>query len=288
MRAVIKKKLKKIITFVVLIFIAGNIFCQDTLPKFTIVERGNKVVISWTNPFQNLVQLNIQRSYDSLKYYATIFSATSPGLPENGFTDTKKPANRVFYRIFYVVQGGSYTFTKPQRATEDSVFEPLATSTDVRDLRDINNSSLLRVIPGDKRVVTITVGNIIYKKLSINAFLNFRDSILHLTKDTLFAFNDSLVGINRYSGPLNYKPSSYIFVTREGYINISLPAVAEKKYHIKFFEENGSPLFDINSVKESPLIIDKSNFVHAGWFLFELYEDNALKEKNRLYLPKQF
>lgn len=270
------------------IVIAGKLFSQDTLPKFTIVERGDKVIISWTNPYQNLVQLNVQRSYDSLKFYSTIFSAPSPGLPENGYTDTKKSANRVYYKIFYVLQGGSYTFTKAKRAAADTDFASAGNNNDIRDIRDIRNSNLLDVIPGDKRMVTLTIRNIIYKKLSINAFRNFRDSILHLTRDTLFAINDTLVGVSRYNGSQNFKPSSFIYVTKEGYINISLPSIAEKKYRIKFFEENGASLFEINSVKESPLIIDKSNFVHAGLFLFELYEDNTLKEKNKLYLPKEF
>lgn len=280
--------MKKIIGLVFLIVVASKLFGQDTLPGFTIIERGNKVIISWTNPYSNLVQLNVQRSYDSLKFYSTIFSAPSPGLPENGYTDTKKPANRVYYRIFYVLQGGSYTFSKAKRATADTDLALAGNNNEVRDIRDIKNSNLLNVIPGDKRIVTIAIRNIIYKKLSINAFRNFRDSILHLTRDTLFAVNDTLVGISPYNGPLNFKPSSFIYVTKEGYINISLPSIAEKKYRIKFFEENGSSLFEINNVKESPLIIDKSNFVHAGWFLFELYEDNTLKEKNRLYLPKDF
>ncbi len=266
-------------------FIAGESFSQDTLPKFTIVERGDKVIISWTNPFENLVQLNVQRSYDSLKFYSTIFSAPSPGLPQNGYTDTKKPANKVYYRIFYVLQGGSYSFSRAKRANSANDY---ASSGDNNNLRDINNSNLLNVIPGDKRVVTIKIRDVVFKQLSINSFRNFRDSILHLTKDTLFAVNDSLVGLNPYTGPVNWKASSYIFINKDGYINISLPSESEKKYNVKFFEENGTSLFEINNVKESPLIIDKSNFVHAGWFLFELYEDNKLKEKNKLYLPKDF
>jgi hypothetical protein len=275
-----EKKLKKILSLLLVIFIASQLFSQDTLPGFTIVERGDKVVISWTNPYQNLVQLNIQRSYDSLKFYSTIFSAPSPEIPQNGYTDTKKPANRVYYRIFYVMQGGQYFFSRAKRAS--------GALTEAANSRDINNANLLNVIKGDKRVVTIKIKGIIYKQLSINAFRNFRDSILHLTRDTLFAVNDSLVGVSPYTGSENFKPSSFIYVNKEGYINISLPLTSEKKYSIKFLEENGSSLFEIRNVKESPLILDKSNFVHAGWFLFELYEDNKLKEKNKLYLPKDF
>lgn len=261
-------------------FTAERLFSQDTLPGFTIVEGGDKVVISWTNPYPNLVQLNVQRSYDSLKFYSTIFSAPSPGIPQNGYTDTKKPANHVYYRIFYVLEGGRYFFSRVRSAS--------GALTNYSGAGDVSNLSLLNAISGNKRMVTIQVRKTTFKQLSVNAFRNFRDSILHLTKDTLFYVNDSLVGLSPYAGQQNYKASPFIYINKEGYINISLPLNAEKKYSIKFYEENGSLLFDINNVKESPLIIDKSNFVHAGWFLFELYEDNKLKEKNKLYLPKDF
>lgn len=275
-----QKKLKKISGFILLLFISGNLFSQDTLPKFTIVEIGNKVIISWTNPYQNLVQLNVQRSYDSLKFYSTIFSAPSPEIPQNGYTDTKKPVNRIYYRIFYVLQGGQYFFSKAKSAS--------GFSSEANASRDINNSNFLNIVPGSRRVITVTIRNQIFKQLSANAFKNFRDSILHLTKDTLFAVNDSLIGLNPYTGPDNFKPSSFIYLNKDGYINISVPSPGEKRYDLKFFEENGFSLFEINNIKESSLIIDKSNFVHSGWFLFELYEDNKLKEKNKLFLPKDF
>jgi len=34
--------------------------------------------------------------------------------------------------------------------------------------------------------------------------------------------------------------------------------------------------------------LDKANFLHAGWFRFELYENGQLKEKHRFYIPKDF
>ena len=33
-------------------------------------------------------------------------------------------------------------------------------------------------------------------------------------------------------------------------------------------------------------VLDKTNFVHAGWFTYELYEDEKLKEKNKFQLQK--
>jgi hypothetical protein len=41
-------------------------------------------------------------------------------------------------------------------------------------------------------------------------------------------------------------------------------------------------------VKEVQLVLDKADFIHAGWFSFDLFEDGKLKEKNRFYIPKEF
>src|SRR5205085_10522519 len=116
-----------------------------------------------------------------------------------------------------------------------------------------------------------------YRRLSINSFRNFRDSILMQTRDTLYLINDTSVGLSKYVMLPSYKSSMYVYVNKDGYINVSLPAVNEKKYHLKFFEEDGTSLIEIPAVKESPLMLDKANFVHSGWFIFELYEDNKLK-----------
>ena len=60
-----------------------------------------------------------------------------------------------------------------------------------------------------------------------------------------------------------------------------------KKYSIKFFEED-VPLFELKEIKEREFKIDKSNFYHAGWFRFELYEDDKLIEKHKFQLEKDF
>jgi len=85
-----------------------------------------------------------------------------------------------------------------------------------------------------------------------------------------------------------YKPSIYVFTEKEGNVSISLPDAAAKHYSVKFFDEKNNPLFEINKVKESPLILDKANFLRSGWFRFELYEDGKLKEKNKFFIPKDF
>ena len=55
---------------------------QDTLPKFSLINAGNnRIIIGWTNKFENIKQISIQRSFDSLSGYKSILTVADPGLP---------------------------------------------------------------------------------------------------------------------------------------------------------------------------------------------------------------
>lgn len=85
-----------------------------------------------------------------------------------------------------------------------------------------------------------------------------------------------------------FVPSFYVYTNRDGYVFINLPDAEKKKYRIKFFEEDGSFLFELKTIREAALTLDKTNFLHAGWFQFELYNEEDLVEKNKFYLAKEF
>ncbi len=86
--------------------------------------------------------------------------------------------------------------------------------------------------------------------------------------------------------PVITYPSQRIYTARENNVVIHLPDAELKKYHIKFYDENDNFLFELTKLKEEYLIIEKVNFVHAGWFHFELLENGKLLEKNRFYIGK--
>lgn len=86
----------------------------------------------------------------------------------------------------------------------------------------------------------------------------------------------------------DFIPSFYVYTNKDGYLFINLPDAEKKKYHIKFYEEDDSFLFELKNIKEPALTLDKTNFIHAGWFKFELYNDEKLIEKNKFYLAKEF
>lgn len=86
-----------------------------------------------------------------------------------------------------------------------------------------------------------------------------------------------------------FQASNYVYTDRDGYVNINLPDEEKpKKYGVKFFTEDGEFIFEIKEVKEKNFKIDKTNFYHAGWFRFELYEEGKLLEKHKFLIEKEF
>ena len=82
-------------------------------------------------------------------------------------------------------------------------------------------------------------------------------------------------------------PSNTIFTAKDNNIIIHLVNAETKKYSVKFFDETEKFLFELTKLKEEYLIIEKVNFVHTGWFRFELYENGLLIENNKFQILKE-
>ncbi len=86
--------------------------------------------------------------------------------------------------------------------------------------------------------------------------------------------------------PVGFVPSKFVFTGKDNNVIINLPDAPAQKYAIHFFDENDNPLFELNSIKEAYLILDKVNFLHAGWFKYDLYNNGILLEKYKFQIPK--
>jgi len=103
---------------------ANSLLAQDTLPKFSVKNIGNnRIVIGWVNKFENIKQISIQRSFDSLKNYKTILTVPDPTTPENGYVDTKASNDRMFYRLYIMLDKGVFLFSDPKRPVLDTVVQ---------------------------------------------------------------------------------------------------------------------------------------------------------------------
>ena len=80
--------------------------------------------------------------------------------------------------------------------------------------------------------------------------------------------------------------NSSIYIGKENNVIIELPDAEIKRYSIKFFDEGDKPVFELTKLHEPYLTLEKVNFIHAGWYYYELYEKGKLLEKNKFYLPK--
>ncbi len=83
-----------------------------------------------------------------------------------------------------------------------------------------------------------------------------------------------------------FVPSKDIYTGRDNNVVMSLPDAGKKKYSVKFFEDDGTFLFEIKKVTEPYLTIDKVNFVHSGLFKFELFDNGQPIERHKFYIPK--
>ncbi len=82
-------------------------------------------------------------------------------------------------------------------------------------------------------------------------------------------------------------PSRRIYTAKDNNIVMFLPDAETKKYLVKFFDENDNPVFELNKITEPYLILERVNFIHAGWFHFEIYENGKLIEKNKFQIAKE-
>jgi hypothetical protein len=144
----------------------------------------------------------------------------------------------------------------------------------------------------EKGKYTIYKNNQLLFTLSEKAFRQFRDSIALQTKDTLFTARDGKVVIHPYrntSSPktqVNKNNPPMVFTDKKGYVNLHLPHAIYFNYQVRFYDLPNQLLFSIQSPKEDNLVLEKSNFIRSGWFEYEVWQNEELKEKGRIFLPK--
>lgn len=275
---------------------------QDTLPGFTVQDKGKgRIVVSWRNPYPNLIQLAVQRSSDSLKRFGTVYSSASPELPLNGFSDRVQEGEPVYYRIFYVMEGGAYFFTgsKQPKVVDEIVVvkadtlreiltEELQELTIVTTKKELEKKIVKEVYNPNKPIYIKESDTTGYITIPIKDFRNYRDSIMTQTKDTLVQSGKDTLFIKLYDPPFAARTSQYIFTNKDGYIVIKLDDFDKKKYQVTLMDEDESPVIELKTVREPLMILDKTNFYHGGWYKFTLRENNRIKEKGKVYLPRDF
>ncbi len=146
---------KKILYLAIFLSLSFPAISQDTLPNFSLRNIGDKrIVIGWVHNFQNVRQINIQRSFDSLKNFKTILAVADPSSPENGYVDTKAQNDRMFYRIYIQLDKGVFFFSESKRPVWDT-----AGLTAARLQKQQNNKSVIIPNFADSSQLAPVLGN---------------------------------------------------------------------------------------------------------------------------------
>jgi hypothetical protein len=288
---------------------------QDTLPRFSATARGpGKILISWHNRFPAVSQISIQRSADSLRNFITLLTVPDPRLPENGAMDNNAIHPNFYYRLFIVYNNGKYLFTPSRRPHSQSEGAPAVTQVAQKEeeaeesvVRATNRLLVMPPASASERskirtpaaihsLPELTLSNTVYVRkgdtllgqISGARVQAFRDSLLRKTKDTLVFIDGDTLMIKPFVAKEVYRASQYVYTGKYGNIHVSLPEAPKRHYAVKFFDEDDKLLFELSEIRDPNLTLDKTNFRHSGWFRFELYDGDQLKEKNKFFIPKEF
>ncbi len=212
-----------------------------------------------------------------------------PTTPQNGYVDNKAPNGQQFYRLYIMLEGGRYLFSVAKRPVSDTNYLQRM-NIDASMLRNLSRDSLLRLRDGLSKVDRPDMGKttLLDSLLILDSLLRASPAVIRIgnfqTGDSASLPNAATIK-NR---PTAFEPSLYVYTNKDGYVKVNLPEEGNKKYMIRFFEEDNSLLFELKDIKTKNFRIDKANFFHAGWFRFEIYEDGKLLEKHKFYLEKDF
>jgi hypothetical protein len=261
--------------------ISTLVHAQDSLPAFSVVNKGNnRVVISWNNNYKQLKQISIQRSADSLANFKSLITVPDPNNKQNGYMDAKAPTDKMFYRLYIHVDGANFIVTKSKRPANDSIRTALLSDSAGKKITD---SNYLKIV---QKIITQNLPDSALTSEELVILRRYRNSKLDLLPDSLSRKIDAVV--KSKNKPDVNVPMYRIVANKEGLVRISLVDFNNKKYSIKFYEDDDTFLFELKDIKESSLMLEKSNFYHSGWFKSELYENEKLLEKNRFFIPKDF
>ena len=280
------------------ILCAFQVEAQDTLPNFIVQKSNNKLIVRWINLNKKIIQINVQRSTDTLTGFKTIYALDEPALLRHEFIDTKAFDDKQFYRLYILEEGGTYLFTVSKKpiAISQTILKPI-----VDDI--VKNVKIASPKPKEQKTVQpiIVKAESIKKANSERLPENTVGSPIEIKKTTtnLIAYNGtrimkfaSAVQIPQVSKRLipvhqdSSYPHIYVYVNPQGYVEVIHPELKNKKVNINFYKEDGTNLFSLSDVKESQLILDKTNFLQSGWFFFELYENGKFMVRQKFYLPK--
>lgn len=267
-------------SLVILLFLMVKqhlLIAQSSLPEFSAIVKKGTTIISWNTPAEKLTLLLIQKSTDSINNFKSVASMPDPNTPNNGYVDKNNPTQLFFYRIFYVGVNGKYYFTRSSRATKEAM--PTELKNFVKDTLPEKNKGVPATMPLPElsSLAVVEIPEYIPKKETIDALkINEEKSLA-----TKFQIS---IETEKIGAESTLKTNPFLFINKDNNLMLFLPDIHKRKFHLHVYKEDGSTIFQMKNIKDPQLLIDKSNFIYSGWFKYEIFEGEQLKEKGRFLI----
>lgn len=256
------------------ILCVSSLFGQATLPDFTLKNTNGKISVFWFNNYKKPVKgISVQRSYDSTKNFFSVASILNPQNSVNGFTDSLAPYNKMYYRLFIGFDTGIYLLTPSKRPEVNTVIDY------TRLIQEINAVYEKNIILQEEKMK-------LQRELEIARAAKNKNkpaakNAAAAKKPVQTAVSEEII-----SQVITY-PSKRIYTDKDNNVVTKLFNVKANKYVIRFLTEDYKLLFEIKNPVDDYFVIEKVNFIHAGWYQFEIYKNDYLLEENKFYISSE-
>ncbi|RYE23185.1 MAG: hypothetical protein EOP51_11325 [Sphingobacteriales bacterium] len=243
-------------------------FAQPTLPDILAGTEKGINILTWTNQYEGIKSIAVQRSSDSIFNYVTVGYVKNLKKGQQAFIDGHPVPGKNFYRLYIVFNSDLAWNSNRVRLEVDSA--TIAAKGVVPP-----NDSLQRLAASIKMKVDTASGRSTLTTTSSSVSSVTPGTATDSLAKTLSSIKLSLPVSNDLNS-FNYIRSQYVFTNPfTGHVNIEVPDVNKHRYSVVFTTQQKKKLFEIARVTESPIIIDKRNFQQKGLFQFELKKDDV-------------
>jgi len=236
-----------LLSFLLLFVFSAAVHAQAPLPAVGAVSDKAVNYLTWTNQYDGVKNIAIQRSPDSTYNWTVIGYVKNLKKGPEGFIDGHPLPGRNWYRLEIVFASDLSWFSNSVKLFVDS--------SDLKKQRVLPpNDSLQRYV--GKLVKTDTT---------------------HMTGvDGSVALTIAIPDINA-ADAYSYIKSQYVFTDPfTSHVNVQLPDTKDHKYTIQFYDAKNNKVLFIPRVALPSIILDKRNFQRKGIYRFEVME-NATK-----------
>jgi hypothetical protein len=245
---------------------------QPQLPDIAAVSQQGVNYISWTNPYDGLKAIAVQRSTNGQNNFRSIGYVKDLKKGAESMIDTKPESGVCYYRLLIVFNSGLNWYSN---VTKIEVEVPENEEITVVKLakEPMQNMSSIKVTYDAPEVK-----NVVIEPLPNN------DKFPQSRKPQRFIINE----MNEVE-MFNLIRSEHIYYnTASGFVQIEIPTdttdSVEVMFTIDFFDNRNYRVIRIPDIHQHSFMLDKRNFQHKGLYRFELKKNDELVEEGYILM----